>query len=208
MRRICSKLVLSLGALSIAVVFVPGALAQCGLSTRLAKPAAWHPQFDHAQLKAAPDDHNGFSNFGPSIVGMWHVVFNAQTMNDAPFSAPIDNAIVQWHSDGTELMNSARPAQDGSFCMGVWVQTGPRSYYLNHFPWQGNDTENAPSGIGNPQDGAQLTEQVILSPDGNSYSGSFKLVAYGSTGAVAATFTGTISATRITVSTPFTSLIQ
>src|SRR5215469_1269949 len=37
---------------------------------------------------------------------------------------PIDNALVPWHSDGTELMNSARPPQDGDFCMGVWKRSG------------------------------------------------------------------------------------
>ncbi len=31
----------------------------------------------------------------------------------------VDNAFVQWHSDGTEIMNSRRPAQDGNFCLGV-----------------------------------------------------------------------------------------
>ncbi|MGA7927610.1 MAG: hypothetical protein WCA20_16670 [Candidatus Sulfotelmatobacter sp.] len=33
-------------------------------------------------------------------------------------------------------MNSARPAQDGNFCLGVWTRTGKLKYYLNHIPWQ------------------------------------------------------------------------
>jgi len=208
MSGIYSRFVSCLSALSLTAVLAPAALAQCGISTKLVKPAAWLPQLNHAQLQGALDDHDNQKNFGPSIVGMWHVVFNAQTMNDASFSGQIDNSVVVWHSDGTEIMNSSRPAQDGNFCLGVWTQTGPRSYYLNHIPWQGNDTENAPGGIGNPQGGAQLTEKVVLSLDGNSYTGSFKLVAYGPAGSVAVTFTGTISATRITVDTPFKDLLQ
>ena len=78
----------------------------------------------------------------PSIVGMWHVVFTAQTQNGeaipVPGGAVIDNSVVVWHSDGTEIMNSSRSAQDGNFCLGVWKQTGYRTYLLNHIPWQGN----------------------------------------------------------------------
>ena len=90
----------------------------------------------------------------------------------------IDNSMVVLHSDKTEIMESARPPQDGNFCLGVWEKTGVRSYYVNHLPWLGNDTANAPSGIGNPTAGAQITERVSLSEDGNKYSGSFTLVAY------------------------------
>ena len=73
---------------------------------------------------------------------MWHVVFTAQTQNGDAIPVPggvvIDNSVVVWHSDGTEIMNSARSAQDGNFCLGVWKRTGERPYLLNHIPWQGN----------------------------------------------------------------------
>jgi hypothetical protein len=118
----------------------------------------------------------------------------------------IDNALVVWHSDKTEIMNSARPPQDGNFCLGVWEKTGARSYYLNHIPWLSNDTTNAPSGIGNPAGPTQITERVTLSEDGKSYSGSFTLVAYNLDGTKAVTFTGVLSGMRITISTPATSL--
>ena len=76
------------------------------------------------------------------IVGMWHVVFTAQTQNGETIPVTggvvIDNSVVVWHGDGTEIMNSARSAQDGNFCLGVWKRTGDRTYLLNHIPWQGN----------------------------------------------------------------------
>jgi hypothetical protein len=98
-----------------------------------------------------------------------------------PDDTPIDSAYVQWHSDGTEIMNSGRPAQDGNFCVGVWKRIGKSSYKLDHFAL-GNDTTNATSGIGNPAGPTQIRENVVLSRDGNSYSGSFTLDAYDTSG--------------------------
>ena len=190
-------------ALVLPFAMTTGALAQCGLSTKLVKPSSWHPQMGGAHLMNADED-------SPSIVGMWHVLFTAQTINGEAIPAPypvIDNSVVVWHSDGTEIMNSARPAQDGDFCMGIWQRTGRLSYFLNHIPWQGNDTSGGPGGIGNPEGGAQILEQVTLSPDGNHYSGTFSLTAYDPLGNVEVTFTGTISATRITIGTKFSDLL-
>jgi hypothetical protein len=186
------------------------ASAQCGLPNKPIKPSAWQPHpgaVTPRLITAALDD---WDNHEPSIVGMWHAVFTADTQNGVAIPAPgpmIDNAMVVWHGDGTEIMESARPPQDGNFCMGVWEQTGARHYYLNHIPWLGNDTTNAPSGIGNPQGGAQITEKIELSRDGKCYTGTFTLTAYNTDGSVAVSFTGTISATRITVDTPFSSLL-
>jgi hypothetical protein len=64
-----------------------------------------------------------------------------------------------------------------------------------------------PDTVGAPQDGAQIIEKIILSPDGNSYTGTFTLHAYDTTGAVYTWFTGVLSGKRITVDTPFTSLL-
>jgi len=46
-----------------------------------------------------------------------------------------------------------------------------------------------------------------LSPDGNSYSGTFTLHAYDPSGNVYVWFTGTLSAKRITPDTPFSALL-
>lgn len=207
------KFISCFGAAAIAFAVVPGAAAQCGLPNQPIKPTSWHPQqYGGAHLSLVrsalePDDRE------PSIVGMWHVVFTAHTQNGEAVPVPggvvIDNAMVQWHSDGTEIMNSARSAQDGNFCLGVWEQTGKRTYYLNHIPWQGNvDDPTAPAdAIGVPQDGAQYLEKINLSPDGNSYSGTFILHAYDTLGNVSTWFTGVVSAKRITPDTPFSSLL-
>jgi len=199
MNRSDRKLWPAMSALVLAMMALPLAQAQCGLPGKQVKPSSWSPRNGSPQIMKASfgDDSE------PSIVGMWHVVFTGQTMNGGAYTLaePFDNSVVVWHSDGTEIMNSSRPAQDGNFCMGVWQQTGNRQYFLNHIPWQGNDPG------GNPEDGAQLLEQVTLSPDGNHYSGRFTFQAYDNHGNPTLMLTGVLTATRITAGTPFGSLL-
>jgi hypothetical protein len=192
------------GALALAVAMVPTASAQCGLPTKAIKPMSWQLRGVAPGRMLISDDKDG--KHEPSIVGMWHVIFTAQTMNGQAISAVIDNAVAVWHPDGTEIMNSNRPAQDGNFCLGVWGHTGDHAYHLNHIPWQGNDPTNAP-GIGNPQGGAQIIEDVVLDKGGDSYSGIFTLTSYDPAGNVEVTFTGVLSATRITPNTPFSAFL-
>ena len=142
------------------------------------------------------------------IVGMWHVTFTAQgNENGPPDGTPIDNALATWHNDGTELMNSARPPQDGDFCMGVWKRAGRFTYKLNHFAWFANDTANAPSGIGNPTGPTQILQQITLSQDGKQYSGTFTLDAYDTTGTQVAHIVGVVAATRININTTVSDLL-
>jgi hypothetical protein len=212
MPKTCWKFASWASALALAFALAPGALAQCGIPNKPIRPSAWFPQFGTAAPRLATTALDDWDDHEPSIVGMWHVVFTAHTQNGDAIPSPgavIDNAIVQWHPDGTEVMNSARSAQDGNFCLGVWKRTGNRSYLLNHIPWQGNvyDPTVPPDTIGAPQDGAQIIEKITLSPDGNSYTGSFTLHAYDTSGGVYTWFSGTLTATRITPDTPFTSLL-
>jgi len=142
------------------------------------------------------------------IVGMWHVTFTAWGNEQGPPNGtPIDNALVTWHSDGTELMNSARPPQDGDFCMGVWKKIGTNKYKLNHFAWLANDTANAPGGIGNPTGPARIVEEITLSPDGKHYAGKFTLDAYDTLGDQVAHIVGVIAGTRITLDTTVPDLL-
>jgi hypothetical protein len=205
------KCITGMAALALAFAVVPAATAQCGMPNKPIKPSSWHPQYGATPrlVKTALDP---FEIGEPSIVGMWHVIFTAQTAGGDPIPSPgqvIDNSVVVWHPDGTEIMNSGRPAQDGNFCLGVWKHTGNRTYLLNHIPWQGNVFDpSAPVGVvGPPQSGTQIIENITLNPDGNSYSGTFTLKAYDTSGNVYASFTGTLSAKRITPETPFNDLL-
>jgi hypothetical protein len=205
MRTSIRRLVPALGALVFAGAMIPSALAQCGMPTKLAKPAAWHPQMGGAQVI-----RTGYEEEGPSIVGMWHVIFTAKTSDgkDIPDTV-IDDALAVWHPDKTEIMNSMRPPQDGNFCLGVWEQIGKSKYYLNHFPWFANQFPNETNnGIGTPVGPTHITETVTLGPDCDHFSGTFTLDAYDTTGKIILqSFTGVLSADRVTTKTTVPDLL-
>ena len=144
------------------------------------------------------------------IVGFWKVAFTSKGNEPTiPDGAPIDSGFVQWHSDGTEIMNSGRPPQNGDFCLGVWEKTGRSRYKLNHFALGNIIDPTNPTAIGPPGGPTQITEDIILSRDGNRYVGTFTLDAYDTPAngnKLLAHIVGVITATRLTVDTPVTSV--
>lgn len=205
MKTMFTKFAAALGVVLIAILLSATAHAGCGSLQNLNPGASlhrqsWdtdaaHPSLLLVQLIADP------------IVGMWQVKFTAEGNGPAgpPDGVVIDSAIVVWHNDGTEIMNSGRPAQDGNFCMGVWEKLGKVKYRLNHFAL-GNDTANAPSGIGNPAGPTRIVEIVSLT-DADHYTGSFSLNAYSTSGKRTAHIIGAIAATRITQNTSVKDLL-
>jgi hypothetical protein len=143
-----------------------------------------------------------------SIVGMWKFTVTAQGNTGPgapPDGVPLDIGFTQWHSDGTEIINSGRPPQDGNICLGVWEKTGKSKYRFNHFA-TGYDTANAPTGIGNPTGPTHIVGDVMVSRDGKHYAGTFTLDAYDTSNTLIAHLVGVITATRITVHTPASSI--
>jgi hypothetical protein len=199
-------LVGTLGVVLLVTIFSPLASASCGDASKFGpnlRQQSWQgsDSLESGSLLRIAEDSD-------PIVGMWHVTFTAQGNEvGPPDGAPIDNSLVTWHGDGTELMNSVRPPQDGQFCMGIWKKTGKDTYKLNHFAWFGNDTANAPSGIGNPSGPARFFEEVTLSPDKKHYTGTFTLDAYDTAGTQVAHIVGVIVATRITMNTTVPDLL-
>lgn len=212
MNAVIRGLVTTFGAVALTVSIAPGALASCAVST-LPKPHPAAFQLQHSQawrMNAALADALTVSDDAAPIVGMWHTTFTATTMNAAPIpDTTIDSALVVWHSDKTEIMNSGRPPQDGNFCMGVWESTGKSTYKLNHFAWGANAyAPGTPNGVvGDAIGPVHYIESVTLSPDGNHYAGTFSLVEYDTSGNVAISFTGVLTATRITVDTKVEDLL-
>jgi hypothetical protein len=129
-----------------------------------------------------------------SIVGLWSIQLTAGGQQ-------VDFGYSEWHSDGTEIMNSGgHPASTGNFCLGVWAQTGPNSYHLNHFALAYNPT-NWQSPGGGLMAKINLTEDVVLDPRSNRFTGSFHQEGYDpTTGAVIPMFhaVGQITGQRIT----------
>lgn len=128
------------------------------------------------------------------IVGLWNVKFVSVGTPGIPDGTVIDQAYVTWHSDGTEIMNSGRPAISSNFCMGVWKQIGRRGFKLNHFAkaW---DMVTGTTFVGP----ANIKEQVVLDRDEDSYHGTFTIDQFDTNGNVLAHINGTVTGTRITV---------
>src|SRR5438132_14088040 len=182
MKTIFKAATTALAMALLGAVCVPLAGAACG-SNDGAKPAAslkqqsWQGQakFGSASLLLVSDHDSD------PIVGMWKVNFTAKgnTGPEAPpDGAPIDSALVIWHSDKTEIMNSGRPPQNGDFCLGVWEKTGRSRYKLNHFALGNVIDPTNPTQIGPPGGPTRVVEDIILSRDGNHYAGTFTIDAY------------------------------
>jgi hypothetical protein len=188
--------------------------AGCGFSTEGAPAEPVPPKHRPGQsngesrkpslvlISAHNDQNSGPEAPQAGIVGFWHVKFLAQATNPPSGILPtlpfaVDAGYSQWHSDGTEINNSAgRAPSTGNFCLGVWKQTGPRTYVLNHFGAAFD--ASTPATLIGP---ANIREAVTLSADGDSFIGTFSIDQYNESGADLAQILGTISATRITVTT-------
>ncbi len=135
-----------------------------------------------------------------SIVGMWDVqlISLGNTTHNPPIpdGAVIDFGYNQLHSDGTEILNSGghAPATE-NFCLGVWAKTGYLAYEVNHFAL----SYDAVSGM--LVNKVNIREQISLSPSGDSYTGTFTLDVYDTSGNHVDHVVGTLMATRVTVDT-------
>ncbi len=135
-----------------------------------------------------------------SIVGMWSIQFlsegNTNHKPSIPDGAMIDFGYNQWHSDGTEILNSGArsPAQE-NFCLGVWQKTGNSTYQLNHFALNYDATSGTLLGR------ISIVETITLSPGGTSYSGTFVYTVFDTKGNKTDQLSGQVTAERITVDT-------
>jgi hypothetical protein len=167
--------------LALASALAPAAWAGCGDNVlKLKKHASWtsdsqdNPLLMQVNLAA------------PSIVGMWSVTLTAG-------GGPFDWGYQVWHDDGTEIMNSgSRAPATENFCLGVWAQTGPFSYKLNHFALS-YDT----SGTLNAK--VNIKEDVVVDPKANGFSGPFTADVYSPTGSLLQHVAGRIVGQRVTV---------
>lgn len=170
---------LGLGAITYA-----SAAAACGDSA-LAHSAAWQGDQSNGGLSALLHQASVGSPGNHSIVGMWSFKMTAG-------SATVDFGYTQWHSDGTELMNSGgRPPATENFCMGVWRQVAPSRFHLNHFALSYDS-----SGVLNAK--VNIKEDVTIDQSGANYSGPFTLDVYDpNTNALLQHVAGQVTAQRV-----------
>ncbi len=113
-----------------------------------------------------------------------------------PDGTLIDWGFAQWHSDGTEITNSAgRTPITGNFCMGVWKKVAGSKYKLNHFGVSYDPSSN----IIGP---AHILEEVVVDQSQEAFSGTFSIDQYDLAGNLLAHVQGRISGTRITPDSP------
>jgi hypothetical protein len=163
------------------------AVAQCpGVPAPKAKlhRQSWQPGNDSASLKLAS------STTTDPMEGFWRVQFLSGT-------EVIDQTTSQWHSDGTEIMNSSRNPESQSFCLGVWENVGGSTYKLNHYgiSWDQATSTTSPLGLAN------IRETVTLAKDGQSFSGTFIINQYDENGNLLMNISGTLTGYRIDVTT-------
>ncbi len=198
MKTKCGTLAVSLGALALALLTLPNAGAQCG---GMRKPAAatGYGEMQNGRphlVRTALDLDDLFAGAEP-VVGFWHVKFVSVGSQGIPDGAEVDAGYSQWHSDGTEIMNSGgRSPITSNFCLGVWKKVGERKYQLNHFA-----TAWDPAGqhlIGP----ANIRELVTVDRDCKHFSGTFSIDQYDESGNTLAHVVGNITGARIEVDTP------
>jgi hypothetical protein len=214
MKTTFKRFTVTLGLVLVGTILTAKASAEClsylpgHKAGAVVSPQSWTgAEFSSASLVLA-SDHDSEDD---SIVGFWKVTFTAEGngKEGPPDDTLIDSAYVQWHSDRTEIMNSGRPPQNGNFCMGVWKKTGSSKYKLNHFATGNVIDPNDPTAIGPPSGPTHLVEDIMVSRDGKHYAGTFTLDAYDTPSngnKRLAHIIGVITATRITVHTPVSSV--
>jgi len=170
------------------ITCVSKAVAQCGSFNSSDKETAGQAQFINASFLLV-DRHQD------PIVGFWKAEFTSEGSTGIPDGTVVDNPFVQWHNDNTEIMNSTRVPATQSFCLGVWQRTGHSTYSLNHFALSFDADGKTFVGP------TQIRENVTLSGDHNSYTGSFTIDQFDPKGTLLAEVKGSIAAARVTVDT-------
>jgi len=122
------------------------------------------------------------SGGSPTIVGTWQVTYTVE-------GGPFGQALIQWHSDGTEWENINLPVLSGNICLGSWVWLDSRHVHRNHMGWL--YTNGTLSGY------FTETENDELSSDGSSYAGTNQQNIYNLSGVLQLSVTGTSAARRL-----------
>ena len=203
-RIVAAFVLLALVSLSFAAA---GAKAGCAVPLTTVKLPAAAPAGQPPFVAPTPaaQTNDDWDDFDPHpIVGLWHLIYTADSVTGAPGifpPTPPNFAFLEsyktWHRDRTEFENAFLDPKGGNICFGVWKQTGERSVQLHHIGLMFN-TDGSVKAV------FTTDETNTVSYDGKSYSGKFTFRlfppadVYG-TGPAIVTVTGTTAGTRITV---------
>jgi hypothetical protein len=197
------KIVPALSAMALATMFAPYAHAGCGLYRPVPHAVSWQPQIASPRLvlAALTIGDEAATPHEPSIVGMWKEKWISEGSEGVKDGSEVDASYTQWHSDGTEInVSGLRPPITGDVCLGVWIQTGARTYQLNHLGASYDPTSTKLVGP------ARIQQWLTLDPKGDSTSGKFTVDQWDEAGNLLAHLQGNIIGTRVTMETGFQSV--
>ena len=141
------------------VAFASSARAACPTPRQIRMPGvSWSDSRNEGQAHVVRAVAVESPDREPSIVGLWKVdlIMDGQV---------IDRGFDAWHGDGTETLNDSVSPLLGNVCLGVWEQTGRRTYKLKHPSWS---YDNAGNLVGT----VIIHELITLDRGGNSYRGT------------------------------------
>lgn len=165
-------------------------------------PAVYRPGSASMAFMTVADEWTESS----AIVGLWEFEVHLNgAQNGLPDKALFDWGLATWHDDGTEIQFSAgRPPSAGDVCMGVWRQVGRNEFKLHHIALG----LTPPDATGTFVGPAVIRASVIVDSDADSYTGPYSIAIYPGSpdngtefnekGTPLVTFTGTITARRVT----------
>ena len=183
MKTLLRAITATCGLAVFATFLAPSASAGCGETQRQASAASRQP----SPFVLVSDNEPA----GAAVVGFWKFTFVSRNNSGIADGTVLDAGYAQWHSDGTEIMNSSRPPATQSFCLGVWKKIGPSSFKLNHFALSFDLS-------GNPVGGSNIREEVTVEQGGDRYTGTFTIDAFDIHGVHVRHIAGDVTGERIT----------
>ena len=167
-----------------ATIFAPSASAGCG---NISEQPTASIRKSSSRFVMVSDSEPA----GAAVVGFWKFTFVSRNNPGIPDGTVLDAGYAQWHSDGTEIMNSSRPPATQSFCLGVWKKVGPSTFKLNHFALSFDLS-------GHPVGGSNIREEVTVEHGGDKYIGTFTIDAFDVNGNHVRHIGGDVTGERIT----------
>jgi hypothetical protein len=137
-----------------------------------------------------------------SIVGLWHLIYTAESESGAPIFPPAPFQFLEsyktWHADGTEFENAFLPPAGGNICFGVWKNLKDGKGVKLHHLGLMFDAQGMVRNI------FTIDEIDRVASDGKTYTGTFDFKLFDATdvygtGSPIAEVKGKTAGTRITV---------
>jgi len=164
-------------------------------------PAVYSPSQAAGQFLRVSDSDD-WGNSG--LVGMWNVTFTSDgTAYPAaiPYGVVFDFGTIQYHSDGTEFeISGGRAPSTGDVCMGIWRQTGERTYQVKHIglSWLSSDS-TPPSPTAKFLGPGKFAETIQLNRKGDRFTGTIIIDQYAADGVTLLEhISGTMAGVRFT----------